>query len=40
MNQTKDRALTPEDRLISRITLGFLSTPLVLLALAGAVLAV
>jgi len=40
MNSSKARVLYTEDQLISRMTLTFLFTPLVLLALTGAIIAV
>jgi hypothetical protein len=40
MNNVKTNTLNPEDSLISRMTLSFLFTPLVLLMLAGAAIAV
>lgn len=40
MNSSKVRVLNKEDQLISRMTLTFLLTPLVLLALMGAIIAV
>lgn len=40
MNSSKARVLNTEDQLISRMTLTFLFTPLVFLALAGAIIAV
>ena len=40
MNNSKARVLNTEDQLISRMTLSFLFTPLVLLALMGAMIAV
>ena len=39
MNNSKARVLNTEDQLISRMTLTFLSTPLVFLALTGAIIA-
>ena len=40
MNQTTHRDLNAEDRLISRMTLSFLSAPLLFLLLVGAALAI
>ena len=40
MNNTKARAHNAEDQLISRMTLTFLFTPLIFLALTGAMIAV
>ena len=40
MNQTTHPALSSEDRLISRMTLSFLSAPLFFLLLVGAALAI
>jgi len=40
MNYSKARVLNAEDRLISKMTLTFLFTPLVFLVLAGAMIAV
>ena len=40
MNHSKARVLATEDRLISRMTLTFLFTPLVFLVLTGAMIAV
>jgi hypothetical protein len=40
MKHSMTRAMNAEDQLVSRMTLSFLLMPLVLLALAGAVIAV
>jgi len=40
MNYVRANTLNPEDSLISKMTLSFLFTPLVLLILAAAVIAV
>ena len=40
MNTSKARTLNAEDRLVSRMTLTFLATPLVLLMLAALTIAV
>lgn len=40
MKPSMTRAMNAEDQLVSRMTLSFLLMPLVLLALAGAVIAV
>ena len=40
MKHSMTRAMNAEDQLISRMTLSFLFTPLVLLTLAGVVIAV
>ena len=39
MNKTEIRVMRSEDDLISRMTLGFLFTPLIVLALVAAMLA-
>lgn len=39
MNDSRVRTLNAEDRIISRLTLTFLTTPLILLLLAGLTIA-